>query len=316
MRVAIIDNGVNLSNNSKSDDNHGSNIAKIILHEAPQTEILSFIALSEKNKGKLKYLIKAISEAMEKKADIINMSLGFTSEGYKNLRAFHDICIEAYKRGIILVAAYKNGENKSLKSYPADFEEVIGVGYDKDIENAILIEHRAFFFPSGAVYIPRSSSVKVGSSYLAAYVTGLIANERIHDYYGAVNLFKNKYRDGVFLNKTTFDFPTFFRGKRFCYWGNINCTRDWIQVEKFYSQWMEGEFCNNSREIPENKYTKMDILILGLYCEEVEKELMNKIILEAANHKKDIIMPFPYINTKERKKLQDKFNIRVLSLYL
>ena len=54
----------------------------------------------------------AISEAMEKKADIINMSLGFTSEGYKNLRAFHDICIEAYKRGIILVAAYKNGEIK------------------------------------------------------------------------------------------------------------------------------------------------------------------------------------------------------------
>ena len=318
MQVAVIDSKVALL--KKKDkcnfENHGTNIARIILNEAPNIEVLSYTVLSDNNKGNLSDLIEAIADAVKRKVDIINMSLGFTSDKYRNYDVFRKTCIEAQKKGIILVSAFKNGEERTEKSYPAIFDEVIGVGYDKKIKDEVIIKGNNIFFSSGLVYIPGYNNLRIGSSYLAAYVTGIVASQKMNNYYDIIQFFRNSNGKNIFFNKSNFDFYTYFRNKKFYYWGNINNVGDLMQVEEYYLRWAEGEFYDNSNIIAEEELEKIDVLILGIDCNKRGNDIILTMILKAAKQGKDIIMPYPYINTKMRTILKEKYKIEVLCLYL
>lgn len=329
MRIAIIDteiynknDRVVTSNECKSDNKtdytHGDNIAKIIHFEAPESEIISIKALAENNRGNLVDLIEAIEKAIDLKADIINMSLGFTSNSYKGLEDLHKVCIRAYGERRVLVAAYKNGLYKTVKSYPAYFDEVIGVGYDIRHYEGISRYNSNLLFANNTVYIPnvQKNSIRVGSSYLTAYVSGVIASSRLNKYEFILEFFTQNIGKNIYFNKYTFDFRKFFYEKKFCYLGDINNLIDIGQVRDFYLRWMQGELIDYKDARVLKKCKNADIIILGMIEEWINSKFVYDIIIWAAIRGKTIIMPFPYINTNERKRMKENYGADIICLYL
>ena len=153
----------------------------------------------------------------------------------------YKVCIRAYGERRVLVAAYKNGLYKTVKSYPAYFDEVIGVGYDIRHYEGISRNNSNLLFANNTVYIPnvQKNSIRVGSSYLTAYVSGVIASSRLNKYECILEFFTQNIGKNIYFNKYTFDFRKFFYEKKFCYLGDINNLIDIGQVRDFYLRWMQ-----------------------------------------------------------------------------
>lgn len=130
---AINENEEENSNTEEYDvdyEGHGTHVAGIIGSStygvAPDADLYGAKVFEyDETKGKIKGnsidLIQAISWAIEKEVDIINMSLGTPTED----EAVHEAIVKAYEEGILLVAA--SGNNGGAVEYPAAFEEVIAV---------------------------------------------------------------------------------------------------------------------------------------------------------------------------------------------
>lgn len=325
MRIAVIDTEIYNENdrgetnkwNSDVEETHGTNIVKIMRFEAPEAEIIPIKVLAENNRGNLVDLIEAIEKAIELKVDIINMSLGFTSKSYKRLADLHKVCIRAYEQNIVLIAAYKNGLYKTEESYPAYFDEVIGVGYNIGHYDGIRRENNNLFFSNNTVYVPyrQKNQLRIGSSYLAAYVTGVVANSQITKYEGILDLFTQLGKN-FYFNKYKFDFKNYFFEKKFYYLGNVDNPADIEQVRIFYRRWMQGELIDYKDARIFNKCIDVDIIILGMNERWINSGFIYDIIIWAANHGKTIIMPFPYINTYERNRIIENYNLEIICLYL
>lgn len=327
MRVAIID--TRISENSTNSDilyanksillnnSHGSNIAKIVEHEAPDAELLSIPVLCQNKKGTLDKLINALYRCMELNVDIVNMSLGFVDKTYKGYNELSSVCIEARKRNIILVSAYKNSEQASCISYPAGYMETIGVGYDKTMKKNICIYSNNIFFPTNCVFIPNKEKIELGtgSSFLTACVTGIIANHKKRNYECIMKYFKNELGPGTLLNKSQLDLHTILKGKRYCYIGNKKNETDVLQ-EKFYSRLTSGNIINFESNYFMNEIDKADIVILGVEPKWTGNNEIFQMVTYFASQGKDIIMPFPYINASERYKIASAYKVRIISLYV
>lgn len=118
-------------------DMHGTHVAGIIAAEAnngiggmginPNAKILPIDVFS-REWGAYDYAIaEGIMHAIEKKANVINMSLG----GYFPSPIIEDAVKKAIEAGIVVVAAAGNTGSKE-KSYPASFSGVISVGATND----------------------------------------------------------------------------------------------------------------------------------------------------------------------------------------
>lgn len=134
--VANIKGGVNTINPRKSwnDDNgHGSHVAGIVaalnntigvVGVGPNIDLYAIKVLNASGSGYLSDVIEGIQWAIEKKLQVINLSLGTTSD----IQSFHEAIIAAKNAGIVIVAAAgNNGPGDNTVSYPAKYSEVIAV---------------------------------------------------------------------------------------------------------------------------------------------------------------------------------------------
>lgn len=148
IKVAIIDTGIelthpDLANNIKggintisptksaNDDNgHGTHVAGIIAAEnnaigvigvGPQIDLYAVKSLNRNGSGYLSDIIEGIDWAIANHIQVINMSLGATTD----VQSFHDAIIRANAAGIVQVAAA--GNDGLAVNYPAAYPEVIAV---------------------------------------------------------------------------------------------------------------------------------------------------------------------------------------------
>lgn len=154
VKVAILDTGIDESHpdlagrvaggedftgiGSYSDDNgHGTHVSGTVAAiysnnigaygVAPSASLYAVKVLSSSGSGTLDWIIAGIQWAIDNDIDIINMSLGTSS----NMQSLEDACNAAYEAGILIVAAAGNSGNKpgnrNTVEYPGGYASVIAV---------------------------------------------------------------------------------------------------------------------------------------------------------------------------------------------
>lgn len=150
-KVAIIDTGIDLDHadiatnikggintiqswRSADDDNgHGTHVAGItaalnntigVVGVGPLIDLYAVKALDRRGSGYVSDIIEGIQWSINNDMDVINMSLGTTS----NIQSFHDAVIAAKNAGITVVSAAGNsGPGENTVIYPAKYPESIAV---------------------------------------------------------------------------------------------------------------------------------------------------------------------------------------------
>ncbi len=151
VKVAVIDTGVARSHpdindnlagclnfiqswkTCEDDNGHGTHVSGIIATEdntfgvvgvAPQARLYAYKVLNRRGSGYLSDIIEALDRAIGDGVQVVNMSLGTTSD----VQSFHDAIIRVYNAGITQVAAAGNsGPAANTVNYPGAYPEVIGV---------------------------------------------------------------------------------------------------------------------------------------------------------------------------------------------
>lgn len=209
VKIAIIDSGINtnhieikdkvskVSNFSVYEDSedlngHGTMIASIIAGEnigvAPNAELYMAKSLNRNGDGTVTDIYQGIIFAINHKVDILCMSLGMVKEAPKGIKQAID---RAVKEGITVVCASGN-LGRNFASYPARYDNVIGVGgLDKDGQISSFSnkgEGVDVYAPSEYVpvaYKDNEYALISGTSFANAYVVGVIA--LIKSYYKIYN---------------------------------------------------------------------------------------------------------------------------------
>lgn len=157
---------------------HGTGVAGVILQVAPNATILPIRVLEADGTGDLDDVVAAIDWAIQKGANVINLSLGSTVD----LKAMKDMLKLISKSDMIAVASAGNNGLKSIE-YPARHgAEVVGVGsvtkddiksnfsaYGKDLDLVAPGEMVYTAYPNGQI------AHWTGTSFAAPMVTGSIA---------------------------------------------------------------------------------------------------------------------------------------------
>lgn len=197
VKIAILDSGVsrnhpefldNIKNgynfvlkkeNTDDESGHGTWITGIIAAQnnnsigicgiAPETEIYPLVILNKDGRGKIKDVIDGIRWCINNDIDIINLSF-CTPKDDKDLR---EIIEKAILKGIIVIASY---DNNKKKSYPAQYENVIGVKKDKKTDK-IYIMNNICYAPDDVITTDLKGGYdKVkGNSIATAIVSGNVA---------------------------------------------------------------------------------------------------------------------------------------------
>ncbi len=103
---------------------HGTGVADIIVQVAPNVTILPIRVLGPDGSGDTTDVVAAINHAVQKGADIINLSLG-TDTGEKTLE---NLIKYAVKQNVVVVASAGNNGREDIL-FPARYkDEVVGVG--------------------------------------------------------------------------------------------------------------------------------------------------------------------------------------------
>ncbi|SCH38698.1 MULTISPECIES: S8 family peptidase [unclassified Romboutsia] len=169
---------------------HGTHVTGIIAAQgkhnivgvAPKSNIYILKSINRSGSGKLSWVINAIYYAIEKKVDIISMSLGMSENSEKLQRAVK----EASSKNILVVCAAGNeGDGNSEEfqySYPASYVEVVSVGaVDKKgnpayFSNAnLVIDLVAPGVEIVSTYPNNTYASLSGTSMAAPYVSGSLA---------------------------------------------------------------------------------------------------------------------------------------------
>ncbi|WP_181220288.1 minor protease Epr [Bacillus subtilis] len=147
IKIAVIDSGisphddlsiaggysaVSYTSSYKDDNGHGTHVAGIIgaKHNgygidgiAPEAQIYAVKALDQNGSGDLQSLLQGIDWSIANRMDIVNMSLGTTSDS----KILHEAVNKAYEQGVLLVAASGNDGNGKPVNYPAAYSSVVAV---------------------------------------------------------------------------------------------------------------------------------------------------------------------------------------------
>lgn len=185
--IAVIDSGVSLkadrilpgynildqSRNTYDDIGHGSDVASIILKSCPNAYILPIKIVSENGYQDPKELAAAVCWAIEKKTDIINISLGTDVE---NEDVRYQIS-RAIERNIpVICSAGNSGDDQNLM-FPARLTNVISV-VSRDINNVdegFSNRSKKKSFSAPGVHIKTVGDKYVsGTSFSSAFVSGVV----------------------------------------------------------------------------------------------------------------------------------------------
>ncbi|MBI4128020.1 MAG: S8 family peptidase [Parcubacteria group bacterium] len=130
---ANIKGGINTINPRRSwnDDNgHGSHVAGItaalndtvgVVGAGPSINLYAIKVLGANGSGFLSDVIEGIQWAVANNMDVVNMSLGTSSD----IQSFHDAVTAAYNAGVVVVAAAGNSGGAVI--FPAAYPEAIAV---------------------------------------------------------------------------------------------------------------------------------------------------------------------------------------------
>ncbi|NUK28825.1 S8 family peptidase [Parageobacillus sp. VR-IP] len=203
IKVAILDSGINKNHPDLKGQvvkefnainpqepvidklNHGTAVAGIIAAKdnsigikgvAPNVKIYSVKVLNDDGEGTIDNIIRGINWCIDQKVDIMNISFGFKSNNPK-LKSIID---EARNSGIIIVASSGNNYIREV-DYPARYENVISVGSINKEHQRVRFSPRGkidFVAPGRGILSTNNKngySLFEGTSYSAAFITGLIA---------------------------------------------------------------------------------------------------------------------------------------------
>ncbi|QRY39368.1 S8 family serine peptidase [Bacillus sp. PDNC022] len=202
VKVAVLDTGifphedlkvsggksfVNYTSSYKDDEGHGTHVAGTIgalnndygtVGVASGVKLYAVKVLDKKGEGDLYSLLRGIDWAISNKMDIINLSLGFED----NIPILRSAVDEAYKKGLLVVAASGNDGKKNHISYPAAYNSVIAVSAttDKDKLSSISNTGKGIEFSAPgenviSTYLKNEYWYATGTSQAAPHVTGMLA---------------------------------------------------------------------------------------------------------------------------------------------
>lgn len=156
---------------------HGTACADVILGVAPDARIIPVKVFGNTLETSPGTLQTALSWAMESGVQVINVSLGTRLEDW--LHRLYHTCEMARRQGIIIVAA---GHNANDWSYPAIFENVIGVAaarfgspYDFHYRAEEAMECVGWGVDRPVLWVGGERVVRHGTSFAAPGVAGIVA---------------------------------------------------------------------------------------------------------------------------------------------
>lgn len=173
-RVAVIDTGSNLANESYSvigydvnDYNgHGTAMSNIILENTNDAYIISIKALGDDGHGEMSNVYAAIQYAMDMNVDVILLAMSMRNNG--NCDAFSALIAEAQANGITVIASAGNNNTDAYAYIPASFSGVITVGaLNSDLTKNALSNY------GGAVnyYVVESSTSNAAAKFVGMYIS-------------------------------------------------------------------------------------------------------------------------------------------------
>ena len=192
VKIALIDSGIDYTrtefrdaklhflNECKDHIGHGTAVASIIHKVSPEAELYIYRLLDEETvEVGSEQLTDVLNYLKQFKFDVIHLSCGvITSDQLKQLE--HS-CTGLINEGAVIVSAY---DDYGRVSYPAAFENVIGVDWDIECSDGLkytFVENSPVnILGSGALlrlpWIGGEYRTVAGSSFAAPYITGLVAN--------------------------------------------------------------------------------------------------------------------------------------------
>ena len=193
---------------------HGTAVCGIIAKEVADAEITLYPIFPNGEDGvDAELLIDTLHCIYDKNdCDIINLSCGLIM--MEKVDELYAICNKLRKSGIWIVSAF---ENTGLMSYPACFDNVIGVDQGKEVNNIkefIWIENSPINIVGYALqhrvpWVNGTYLLVRGTSYVVPYITSIIASlltEKKLDIYRSLSLLscKTLYNQTSSINKPDF----------------------------------------------------------------------------------------------------------------
>lgn len=155
---------------------HAEYVCAHIFKENPQAEIILVPIIKSNMKCSVADLISGIEMLIRLKVDMINISAG---DEYRYHSELENVCKEAYRKGIYIVAAYSNRSTEA--TYPASFPFVYGVGVNGEKEPGKILwidtDNRNIFFSSSyfSIYHLGIPKMHCGNSFACAKATGILS---------------------------------------------------------------------------------------------------------------------------------------------
>ena len=160
-----------------TEQGHGSHVAGIITQATPdEVQIMAIRVFSAIGTASYATITNAVDYAVEHKADVINMSLGFEiMSGFENdqITLMDEAFARAYKAKVTVCAASGNEYTDTSKSYPASSPWTIAVGSFEPDANGNLI--RSDFANNGELL----DFVAPGRNISSAWINGEEATNTI-----------------------------------------------------------------------------------------------------------------------------------------
>lgn len=313
---------------------HGTEVVKVLLHEAPDIELLSVRVLQEDNRCMISAVLKALRYCIDEKVDIINLSLGSLGTGSRHIKEMQSLCDEAQKQSIAVFAA--NHNQPGMTSYPANFHNVIGVNTTGKMGQycRISFENKMVDFSENMVFIPDDTQcvIRKGNSYLCPFIVGLfccyigerqISRDLIEAFMRFLDDFSAARRIGrIFLDRTNQMEYEGLDGKRILYFAD-----EWDynnqQIFHFYEErarvrWCFQEIYQKDPVQVENLLADTDIFFIGALGNAFmrdNEDYLQRLIETVAGKSVEILMVFPVLNTFERMNLTATSGHNVKSFY-
>lgn len=181
----VASRGTIKSSNWSDDNGHGTHVAGTVaainntvgaLGVAPQAALFAVKALDKRGSGYVSAVADGILSCVANGADVINMSLGSSSDS----TVLHDAVSYASSQGVILVAAA--GNESGAVSYPAKYAEVLAVSaVDSNYDLAYFsntgseVDYAAPGVDVYSTYKGNTYATLSGTSMASPHVSGVVA---------------------------------------------------------------------------------------------------------------------------------------------
>lgn len=354
LKVAIIDSGVNRKDSLLKDKEieslyyaegkfqnclisstmHGTEVVKVLLHEAPDIGLLSIRVLQEDNRCMISAVLKALRYCIDNEVQAINLSLGSCSAGSRRLEEMKKLCDEAEEKGIAVFAANHNIPGRV--SYPANFSNVIGVHTSEELKHycSVSYKDKMVEFSENMVFIPDDSHcvIRKGNSYLCPFIVGLFCQ------YVNGHTITSKLIDGfmqflmefgreqnihkIFFDKSQMRELHELDGKKILYfadeWDYNNQHIFQIYEKHTAISWCFREIYKRDIQQIEEIFQNVDVFFVGALSNEFmydNAQYLQQLIEFVAKKGMEILMVFPILNTFERMRLADELGSNIKSFY-